>query len=378
MSQYLFPNRVTRRDFLRTGALATAGLALSTRGAHAAGKKTPVRIGSGKWTYTLDEEWGKLPDGMNYGLGCGVVVDSKDRVYVTSRSTNPCVAVFDRKGKLLETWSDDFAAKVGLTAQQVKGTAHCIYWSKEGRSEFLYFTENNGNVDGKSLGRRVYKTDLHGKILYTIGNVEKEDSTSQKFEWTNPTDVAVAPNGDIYVVDGYGSQRVSRFDKNFKHLRTIGERTAKDAVGANAPHGTFSTCHGIWVNTVKKSGPEIFIADRQNGRIEIYDLELNYKRTLAGDVRNPCCFYQHKGHIYVPDLASRVTIFDAEDKMVAQLGDGKEIPNGGMKASSELATQNPDKFFAPHAMCVDSHGDLYVVEWVSFGRPRKFRHTPMA
>jgi hypothetical protein len=48
---------------------------------------------------------------MNYGFGCGVVVDSKDRVYVTSRSTSPCVAVFDRHGKLLETWSNDFAGK---------------------------------------------------------------------------------------------------------------------------------------------------------------------------------------------------------------------------------------------------------------------------
>ena len=80
------------------------------------------------------------------------------------------------------------------------------------------------NKEGRKLGKRVYKTDLHGKILYAIGNVEKEGSTSQKFEWTSPTDVAVAANGDIYVVDGYGSQRVSRFDKNFKPLKTIGEK----------------------------------------------------------------------------------------------------------------------------------------------------------
>ena len=378
MSEYLFPNRQTRRDFIKIGALAAASLSVSTALADTKEKKAPVRIGSGRWTYTLDEDWGKLPEGMTYGLGCGVVVDSKDRVYVTSRSEKPCVAVFDRKGKLLETWSEDFASKVGLTTRQVKNTAHCIYWSREGRDEFLYFTENSaGNKEGPPYGKRVYKTDLHGKILYTIGNVEKEDSTSQKFDWTNPTDVAVAANGDIYVVDGYGSQRVSRFDKNFKHLRTIGEKTAKDAVGPNAPHGTFNTCHGIWVNTLKKGGPEIYIADRHNDRLEVYDLELNYKRTLAGDVRNPCCFYQHKGHIYVPDLASRVTIFDADDKVVAQLGDGKEVPNGGMKASRELADANPDKFFAPHAMCVDSRGDFYVVEWLPFGRPRKFKHTPM-
>src|SRR5688572_1263065 len=160
MSQYLFPNRLARRDFIKMGALAAAGLVVSNgRAATKPPKPEPVRIGSGHWTYTLDENWGRLPEGMKYGLGCGIVVDSRDRVYVTSRSTNPCVAVFDRKGKLLETWGNDFANKVGYTPTQVKDTAHGIYWSKEGRQEFLYFTENvSTNREGLKLGKRVYKT----------------------------------------------------------------------------------------------------------------------------------------------------------------------------------------------------------------------------
>jgi len=133
MNDYLFPHRLARRDFIKMGALTAACLACSNAlDACAQDKKEPVRIGSGRWTYTLDENWGKLPEGMKYGFGCGIVVDSKDRVYVTSRSTNPCVAVFDRDGKLLETWSNDFAGKVGLSTDQVKDTAHCLYWSKEG------------------------------------------------------------------------------------------------------------------------------------------------------------------------------------------------------------------------------------------------------
>ncbi len=339
-NEYLFPRRLTRRDFIRLGALATTGLATTTRSS-AAEAKSPVRLGIGHWTYTLDEQWGRLPAGMSYGLGCGVIVDSKDRVYVTSRSTNPCVAVFDRDGGLLETWSDDFDGKIGFS----------------------------------KIGARVYKTDLKGQILYQIGNVAREGSTSQKFDWTNPTDVAVAPNGDIYVVDGYGSQRVSHFDKNFKHIKTIGGRSPKP--GPDADHGTFNTCHGIWINTLNQE-PEAYIADRHNDRLEVFDLDLSYKRTLKGDVRNPCCFYQHQGHIYVPDLASRVTIFDAADKVVAQLGEGKSVPNGSMGVQQDVADANPDKFFAPHAMTVDSRGDFYVVEWVAFGRARKFKHTPQA
>src|SRR4028119_1950521 len=131
---------------------------------------------------------------MGFGLGCGIVVDSKDRVIVTSRSAKPCVAIFGADGTLEETWSDDFASNVGLTSEEVGSTAHSIYLSKEPEGEFLYFTENAGRGrDGKGIGRRVYKTDLQGKVLYTIGSVGQQDDTHQKFEWSNPTDVAVAP-----------------------------------------------------------------------------------------------------------------------------------------------------------------------------------------
>ncbi len=373
-SEYLFPHRLTRRDFLKLSGGAAVGLTLPALG-QANDAKPAGRIGTAAHTYEAVEGWGALPAGMKYGFGCGVVVDSKDRVYVTSRSSNPGVAVFDRDGKLLETWSNEFADKVGYTIDQVKDTAHGIYWSKEGQDEFLYFTENvSTNKQGPKLGKRVYKTDLHGKILYLIGNVDKEDSTSQKFEWTSPTDVAVAANGDIYVVDGYGSQRVSRFDKNFKHIKTIGEHTPDAAAGPNAPHGTFKTCHGVWINTLK-SEPEVFIADRHNDRIEVYSLELEYIRTLQGNVRNPCCFYQHKDMLFVPDLASRVTILDAEGNLVAHLGDGREADGKTNKLDNKT---NPALFAAPHALAIDSRGDFYVVEWLDFGRPRKFKHVAAA
>ena len=349
--RYLFPSRRTRRDFLKLAGAAAAGLALP-RFSRAAETKAPVRLGSGYHTYELVEGWGELPAGMKYGYGCALVVDSMDRVFVTSRSANPCVAIFDRKGKLLETWSQDFADKIGYTPEKVAATAHGLYWSKEKGKEYLYWTEN-------APGNRVYKTDLQARILFELGNVAKESATAMKFKFDNPTDVAVGPNGDVYIVDGYGSQLVHRFSNDFKLIRTIG--------GRGKENGKFNTCHGVWINTLRKGAPEVYIADRHNDRIEVYSLELDYKRTLKGDVRNPCCFYQYKGLLFVPDLASRVTIFDKEDKLVAHLGDGKGAADN---------KTNPALFAAPHALCVDSRGDLYVTEWVDFGRPRKFKHTP--
>jgi DNA-binding beta-propeller fold protein YncE len=359
--EYLFPRRQDRRDFLRMSGAAAAGLALGVPGRTAAAEPSaPVRIGSGSFTYELDPNWGKLPQGMKYGFGCAVVVDGQGRIYVTSRSESPCVAIFDSQGQLLETWSKDFADKVGYSTKQVSATAHGLYWSKEGNQEFLYFTENvaKGADGNKDSGRRVYKTDLQGKIVHVIGNVEQESDTSAKFDFKNPTDVAVAPNGDIYVVDGYGSQLMHRFDKNFELIKTIG--------GPGNEHGKFKTCHGVWVNTLKAE-PELYVADRSNGRIEVFSLEMDYKRTLP-DFRAPCCFYQHAGHLYIPELSARVSVLDADDKVVARLGDG-----AGVK--KEELPSTPDKFATPHALCVDAQGDLYVVEWLAFGRPRKFRHV---
>jgi hypothetical protein len=349
---YLFPIRQTRRDFLKV-----AGTALTAAcGLNAADAPARVVIGDGAFRYELDPTWGRLTQGMSYGYGCAVVVDGQDRIFVTSRSTNPCVAIFDKDGQLLETWSKDFGDKVGYTVDQIKDTAHGLFWSREGKQEFLYWTENaSTNKQGPKFGRRVYKTDLMGKVLYTLGPGVKSGSESQPFDFTNPTDVAVAPNGDIYVVDGYGSQKVHRFDKNFKWLQTIG--------GPGKDHGQFNVCHGVWVRTLGDE-PEVYIADRHNDRIEVFSLDLKYKRTV-GDIRTPCCFYQHQGHLFIPELGQRVTVMDAQDKVVARLGDGKGF-------EKEIA-KHPDKFAFPHALTLDSQGNLYVIEWLPDARPRKFR-----
>ena len=348
-SHYLFP---VRRDFLKMAAVGAATAFTGT----AASAKEAVTVGEGKHKFTLDENWGKLPDGMKFGLGCAIVVDSKDRIIVTSRSENPCVAIFDAAGKLLETWSKEISEKVGYTPKQIAATAHGLFHSKEAAGEFLYWTENVAAPKGApKIGMRVYKTDMLGKVLFTLGPDEKETSTSAPIPLTNPTDVAVAPNGDIYIVDGYGSQKVYRYDRNFKQLKVIG--------GKGKEHGQFNTCHGVWVSTLNKE-PEVYIADRANDRLEVYSPELEYKRTIPG-VRKPCCFYQHDGHLYIPELDKRVTIIDAADKVVAHLGDG-----AGMKEPKP--GENADKFFTPHALTLDSKGNLYVLEWISYGRVRKF------
>ncbi len=353
MNEQLFPARQSRREFLAAAGVAVGASLVTTR---ANADTAPTKLGTGKATYSLDATWGQLPETMKYGFGCAVVVDAKDRIFVTSRSASPCVAIFGPDGKLEETWGNEFATAVGFEKpEQVVATAHGLYHSVEDGKEFLYWTENVAGPKDAKIGARVYKTDIKGNVLYTLGNVKTESTTSQKFDFTNPTDVAVAPNGDIYIVDGYGSQLVHRFDKSFKLIKTMG--------GPGKEHGKFSTCHGVWISTIGKE-PEVYIADRANGRIEIYSLELDYKRSIPG-MKAPCCFYQHDGQIFIPELGGRVTIIDAKDQVVARLGENKGVKGADIAA-------HPEMFAAPHALTVDRKGNLYVIEWLPNARPRKF------
>ena len=298
---------------------------------------------------------------MKYGFGCAW--SSIRRTASSSPRGRPAPASpsSTRTASCWKPGARSSPTDVGYqTTEQVAATAHGLYWSKEGDDEFLYWTENVAGRRTPKIGARVYKTDLKGKVLYTIGNVDKESSTSQKFDFINPTDVAVAANGDIYVVDGYGSQLLHRFDKNFKLIKTIG--------GPGKEHGKFNTCHGVWISTLKKE-PEVYIADRANNRLEVYSLGAGVQ---ADAPRLPHAVLLLPARR--PALRSRAGRAGDDPRRRRQGGGRTWATAQGVK--KDVREPHPDKFAAPHALTVASNGDLYVIEWVPFGRPRKFKPTP--
>jgi hypothetical protein len=342
---------ISRRSLL-AGAGAAAGLALTSAAERAlAAEPTaksestgqPVTIGAGKWRYELVENWGAPPEGMKYDFGCAIVADSRDNIYVHSHAQK-MVLVFNRGGKLLRDFSADFA---GSGAGSGHPSGHGTYLSHENGEDFLYFSV-------LAPYHQVIKTDLAGKVVMRIGQVKEAGPRSIQFSFNQPTDCAIAPNGDIYVCEGYGGNMVHRFSAQGKHIQTIG-RPGKGP-------GEFTTCHGVWIDT-RKSDPELYVADRNNSRLQVFALSGELKREVKEGIRQPCCFYQHKNVLFVPDLDKVVTILDKEDKVVAQLGDGRVV-------TDESAFQTP------HALTVDSRGDFYCVEWVPDARLRKFRRAP--
>lgn len=301
-----------------------------------------MRIGSGSHRYELAENWGTLPEGVSYGYTHGVAVDQEDNVYIHNTSKN-AVIVFDRSGRFLNSWGADFAAG-----------AHGMFLAREGAREFLFLAD--------TARRQVFKTTLSGEVLLSLGAPDLPGVYDAP-ETYAPTDVAVAPNGDFYVVDGYGQSWIHQYSPAGSHIRSWG--------GKGAEPGQLSCPHGAWVDT-RGAEPLLYVADRANNRIQIFTLDGRHVRFVTDDIDYPCCFYQFGDELVIPDLHSRVSILDKSDRLILHLGEDQEAWRKEGWPNRPVSEWDPGKFVSPHAACLDSRGDLYVVEWTSVGRVTKW------
>jgi hypothetical protein len=337
----------SRRSFLtRFGTGLTAPLILAAT--NKSGSKKPI-LGEGEHTYEVTHDWGELPADIQYGNTHGVCVDSRSHVYIhhtvyeTSEKPDSMV-VFDHKGKFVKSWGRDF-----------RGGAHGLYIRKEGREEFLYLCDIKRGL--------VVKTTLSGEEVFTLGYPKESSAYAQpgpdgKPLKYSPTNLAIAPNGDIYVGDGYGSSYINQYDSNGKYIRTFGG-PGKDA-------GQLLCPHGIIVDT-RPTQPILVVADRTNKRIQRFTLGGEHIDFLYG-TNAPCHFNIYKnGDMVVPDLFARVTLMDGGNRIITNLGDDSQ--SDYMKTRKLTRDHfKPGKFVCPHGACFDHAGNIYVVEWVEVGR----------
>jgi hypothetical protein len=113
-------------------------------------------------------------------------------------------------------------------------------------------------------GQIITKMSPQGKTIMSLGTRDKHGLSATQFYL--PTDIAFAPNGELVVTDGYGNARIVRFSKNGKYLGAFGSR-------GNGP-GQFQLPH----NVVIDAQGLIYVSDRDNQRIEIFDASGKYLR----------------------------------------------------------------------------------------------------
>jgi len=330
---------LTRRRFLRAMGLAGAAAAL---GGSRAWAQDSIILGEGRHRYEWVRGWLKLPDGVKLGSthGC-VAVDAKDRIFFNTDSAH-AVIITDQDGHYLSSWGKQFGGSHGMTIV------------KEGDKEVLWLC---------SLGRsEVVKCTLDGEVLLTIPFPEKAGIYSSKGEY-KPTSVTVAPSGDVYVGDGYGKHWVHQWNPKGEYIRSWN--------GEKGKAGKFNTPHGVQVD-LRGPEPRLMVADRGNGRLQIFTLEGDYVDVVKEGLRMPCKIYIRGEDAIVPDLKGRITILDKHNKLVAHLGENSQE---GLRGKFDVPVEQwkDGEFTAPHGAAWDSKGNAYVEDWNKPGRVNKLK-----
>lgn len=304
---------------------------------------------TGELRYEVIEGWEKLPDGFRHLDVVGAGVDPQDRVYVITRN-DARVIVYERDGTFVTSWGE------GIFTPRT----HCIRFGPDGS----VYTVDDGD-------HTVRKFTPDGQLLMTIGTPGVASDTGYDPSlpdgysklasikrggppFNRPTGVAIAPDGEIYVCDGYGNARVHRFTADGKLIQSWGE--------PGTGPGQFNLPHDIWV----APDGRVLVADRENDRIQFFSPTGQFLGQWTHVQRPTGLCIDKKGLVYVSELwwrvgqrsfvhgpitedrPGRVSVLDLSGNVLARWGGPDRCA--------------PGNFVAPHGICADSHGDIYVAE----------------
>ena len=295
-------------------------------------------VGSGKYTYRVNEEWQRPPAGLEV-RACAVSVDSQDRVYCFNRNPEHPIVIFDRDGNFLSSWG------AGLFT-----FPHAIRIVRENGQDVVWLCDEHHQQFQK------FTTD--GTLLQTIGEkgarsetgVPADDFSSAAWKkvthgggpFNLPTDIAFAADGSMFMTDGYGNARVHKFSPDAKHQFSWGEP-------GTAP-GQFNLPHGVWIDRPGR----VLVADRENDRVQVFDQNGKLLNVWSTELIGPAFFYVDDDDVvYIPEHnGGMISILTLDGERLARWGDGP------VNRSC-------------HGIWVDSRSDLYVVQPGEWGRVRR-------
>jgi DNA-binding beta-propeller fold protein YncE len=272
-------------------------------------------VGSGSYRYEVIETWGTLPTGWTFGPMSAVATDSQDRVYAFQRK-DPPVLVFDKNGTFLTSWgASAIADPHGINIM----------------NDVVYITDRDDHV--------ALKYTLDGKPLMVLGTRGQPSDTGATKDtelpprsagpFNKPTEMMVAPSGDLYVSDGYRNSRVHRFSSEGVLLDSWGKP------GKEEP-GEFHLPHSLWVDR----GGQVYVCDRENSRIQVFT---GAGRFLAQwrDIHKPTDIYFDAQEIaYVSEQRPSISVLEKTGKVLARF----------------------DTAGSGHGLWVDSRGDIYLAQ----------------
>jgi DNA-binding beta-propeller fold protein YncE len=295
---------------------------------------TGTIVGSGTYTYEVNEDWARLPDGWTMPAAA-VTVDSEDRVYCFNRSPEHPVVVFDREGNYLHSWgAGQFAFPHTIRADERDN----LWLVDREHGQMLYFTRTGELL--RTIGTRGFRSDT---------GVDPSDASSSAYKnvthgggpFNLPTDIALTPAGEMFVTDGYGNARVHKFAADGTHLLSWG--------GPGTAPGQFRLPHGVWIDRHGR----VLVCDRENDRVQVFDQGGRLVSVWPTVLIGPAVFYvDARDIVYIPEHnGGLLSVLTLEGERLARWGD--------------------PSFRSCHGVWGDSRGDLYVVRPGAWGRQRR-------
>ena len=323
----------------RSVCLTLFVLLIATLPAFAGEQARPVRMGCGLMTFDTVPGWGLGEDGKSV-LGPthgAVVIDKAGSIYT---SAHLGVFVFSPDGKLIRRHVGDEYSQM-----------HDLEIRDEAEGEFIYGARN---VAGEGIKFHAETGDIVLKLPFP-------EESGLKLKKFSPTAITVAPNGDIYLSDGYASDHIFKFDRTGKYQAHFGNK------GNDLEQ--FNTAHGMTLDT-RYEPPRLLICDRNHqpkGRLLHYDLEGNFIAEVVTGLGMPTSAAIQGDYVSVPDLHGRVVILDKSNTIIAVLGHNAD-PAKRVNFNVPQEQWIEGVFSGTHGSYWDKDGNLYVQDWNVAGR----------
>jgi 6-bladed beta-propeller protein/NHL repeat-containing protein len=303
----------------------------------------------GRDRYEVVEGFFKRPKGWTFVEVADVSVDGDDNVYVFNRGTHP-VMIFDRDGNFLDAWGE-------IDGQHYFAFPHGITVGIDGH---VYTAD--------SRDQTIRKWTKDGRHVLTIGSAFRPTPPMSGKPFSRPAHAAVASNGDIYVSDGHGNDRVHCFSPDGELRFSWG--------GSGTGPGQFNIVHSVFIDHA--NGDTIYVTDRYNNRVQFFTPAGEYIGEWGG-LRLPQSIRKGPaGEWVIAELAHRVTVLDPDGSVRSQWGDGVDADDTPIGAGEHSLPDAPSRqplirgkvrrepgagmFSAPHGIAIDSQGSFYVAE----------------
>lgn len=335
---------MNRRKFIEKTSLAAASLYATNLFSTALTHLKDAIIGHGDFRYKIDLNWGALDSTFHPVKDCHeMVMDKKGRLFLLTNHTKNNILIYNKDGKLLDHWGTEYPGAHGLTLHDENG------------EEFLYITDNDRH--------EVIKTTLDGKVRLVL-KCPLDSGRYDSAEKYIPTETAIAPNGDIYIADGYGEQFILHYNAKGELLNIFG--------GKGPENYHFDNAHGICIDQRTKNNTTLLITARQQNKLKRFSMQGKFIEEINLPGAYICRPVIKGDQVYLATIWSGdgspgtgfVSILDKENKLVS--APGGSIPKYS-NSKLDAVYQTLKVFNHPHDVCVDDDENLYVPQWNSSG-----------